>query len=445
MGSDSGATRRAAGLLLALTSLAILMGYLREVAIAATFGAGRVTDAYFVVLALVAALTDLIPGAALLTSLVPVLAPLAAKADTAAIRRTIVTIMACILAGTTVFLAAVISDLAPAVVALIAPGFDAATSQSAIVLAGGLAWLLPLQAMLLLFTLALNAHGHFLLAASMPSISNAIFAAILVVLGATHGEYTLLIAALAGPAVAVSILAVQLVRMRLLGFGGTADAGAALRRIWRLARPTLLTVGIGSGTGLLMASHLLLRRYGSQFGPGSVSALNYAFRIYEVPVSLVANVAATLALPAIATLHDQALGGEILRQCRNILVWEFILLLPASLIAFAEAPFLVDFLFRHGRFSGADAALTSDALRGFAPAILFEAGFVVFYRVFYAIHRPLIPVGVSLATLASLVLALEIFGDQGVAVLAYCLSASFALALAMILFAMKTTLGRRER
>ncbi len=75
------------------------------------------------------------------TAIAPGPALMFAKADTAAIRRTIVTIMACILAGTTVFLAAVISDLAPAVVALIAPGFDAATSQSAIVLAGGLAWL----------------------------------------------------------------------------------------------------------------------------------------------------------------------------------------------------------------------------------------------------------------------------------------------------------------
>ena len=431
---------RVAGLV-ALAALAILTGYMREAGIAAAFGAGRTADAYFAVLLLVTILVDLLPGAALLTSIVPALAPLALDAATAGVRRTVVTVTACILGVTTILLSAAVLHLMPVALRLISPGFDAESARSALSLAEGLVWLLPLQATVLLFTLTLNAHGRFALAAAMPALSNGIFAGVLAISGA-EGERTLSVAALLGPAVAVLILGGWLCHLRLLGLRRHVPSAEVLRQIWQLARPTLLTVGIGSSTGLLMLAHMLLRREGSHFGPGGISALGYAFRIYEVPISLFANVAATLALPAISSLHGRASGDEIVNRCRQLLLWGAVLLVPAAAIAFFEAPLLVDLLFSGGQFSDADAALTADALRGFAPAILLEAAIVVSYRIFYALRRPLVPVVLSGVTLAALALALFLFGGGGVMAIAYCLSVSFAVTLATILIAWRTHVRR---
>jgi putative peptidoglycan lipid II flippase len=204
----------------------------------------------------------------------------------------------------------------------------------------------------------------------------------------------------------------------------------------------LLTLGLGSSTGLVMVAHLLLRRYGSGFGPGAISALGYAYRIYEVPVSLAANTAAVLVLPTAARLAAGGGAGEIARLCRNLILWGLILLLPAAIIAATLPSFLVELLLRRGRFSLDDAALTATALAGFAPAILFEAGFVVLYRIFYALQRPLVPVVISLATLAAEALLLRAAaGWGGFPLLPYLLSASFALTLALLVAMLRRQLG----
>src|SRR5690349_18043478 len=69
--------RRISTALVLLMLANALASYLREMMVAALFGASAATDAYFSAYTLVTTASDLILGAALLTSGVPVVAPLA--------------------------------------------------------------------------------------------------------------------------------------------------------------------------------------------------------------------------------------------------------------------------------------------------------------------------------------------------------------------------------
>lgn len=408
--------------LVGLTALSILTGYLREACIAAWIGAGRTADSYFLAMSIVTTMVDLLPGAALLSSIVPVLAPLVRDDASVTIRRAVVTTVAGVLGAATIGLALAIVCLVPLAAQLMAPGFNA----------GGLAWYVPLQAMAIFFTLVLNAHQRFILAATMPVLGNILFVATLTSFGKTDAGHGVMVATLLGPAAAVAILGTALLRARLLAHVGFADARPELMEIWRLARPSLLSLGIGSSIGLVIVCHLLLRSYSLQLGPGAVSALTYAFRLYEVPVSLVANVAATAALPMFSALHGQVSDAAILRRVRTLILWGGALLLPVAFAVFVAAPVIVELLFKRGQFSDADVARTAEALQGFAPAIVLEATIVVLYRVAYALRRPFTPVFFSGAVLAILFLLLAMFGRAGTQALALCFSASLAISLIAI-------------
>jgi len=436
--------RRSSIALVSVTVLNLGASYLREMLVAATYGASAVTDAYFSGLTFVMTLADLLLSAALLTSFVPVLAPLVAKAgDTLARRRkllltvTLATLAAGLVIGALAWLA-----MGPVMEALL-PGADAATQVLAQDYGRHLVWLLPILSLMLLFSLTLNAHGEFALPALSWPVMNLTFVALVALFGHPGDGGVLTLAAVLGPLAGALLLAARLVYLGLLWFEKPSFRSEDARLVWRLAKPMLMTLGLGSSVGLLMVSHLILRRYASGFGEGAVSALGYAFRIYEVPVTLAANTAGILLLPAAAKLHAAEERERIAAICRNALLWGTILLAPAAVVAWVEADWIIEILLRRGQFSIFAAALTADALRGFAAAILFEAALVVLYRIFYGMRRPLLPVAASLASLLSLILFLQLARASGTFVLVPAsLSTSFAVGLLVLLVVMGREMGR---
>ena len=68
-------------ILFVVSFLGAISGYLRELALAATFGAGRYTDAYFVAASIPLVIGDLLIGSTLLASVIPVFSKLNAAPD----------------------------------------------------------------------------------------------------------------------------------------------------------------------------------------------------------------------------------------------------------------------------------------------------------------------------------------------------------------------------
>jgi len=431
-------------LLLAISILGAVSGYLRELSLASTFGASHSTDAYFIAFSIPTTVGDLLIGSALVASIVPTFTRISRGADGGERRSDLFALMAGLVLASGSILAVVGAWAMPQIISSLAPGFDPSTHALAVHYGRALVWLLPVNGLLLLCTQTLNASLIFVLPATSGFIANLMFFASVFLGHDSWGRDIVLLGAVSGPSL---MLAATLIRLRPLVRWRLGAISAAslplLKDAIRLARPVLITLGIGSGLGLLTLSHVLVRASSTTLGEGAASALSYAFRIYEAPITLLTSTAGVLILPAFANLYHDHDVAAIRRNARDLLGWTLPVLLPAAISVYLLAAPLVRLLFYHGRFGYDDMLSTIAALHAFTPAIVFETVFMILYRVFYALRRPGMAVGVSAASIASLLLMLTLLprGDS-VFVPALKLSTSFAVAAGASLFCVHQLLGR---
>jgi putative peptidoglycan lipid II flippase len=420
--------RRTSVALLVLGALGAVAGYAREIGIATLFGAGMVTDVYFVALSVPIVIGDLLVGSVLTAVIVPVFAGVSAPQQTLERQRLF---MASLITATgfAVLLALLAILFVPSIIGWLAPGFSTSAFDAACRATRYLIWLLPINAGLLVVTFALNSQRSFIVPGLTWLVANTLFVVTLLVLRGTLDNDVLLAAAMAGPAFMLCVNLAWAWRARLFrpvrpNFGSTAFREALL-----LGRPMLLTLGVGSGLGLLMFSHLLVRRFASHYGEGAVSAMSYAFRLYEVPISLITATVGTLLLPAFSDLHRRDEAEKLADATRRMIAWGFILLVPMAVFTAVEAELLVGLVFQWGHFHSGDVARTAQVLRGFSAAIVFEALFMVLFRALYSARRPETTAKIGFAALAALYFCLSISDLSGsLGIVALSLSLSFALA-----------------
>jgi putative peptidoglycan lipid II flippase len=419
-------------------------GYVRELVLASLFGAGAEMDAFYFSLALVLAVHDLVFAGALGASIVPLLHARNVEVASSVVER------ARIVVTSTLLVLVVAGGLAIAMWAamgplidLMAPRMSAQVRAETTAIATVLIWTLPAGALITLFTLVLNAHHRFALAAAVYLGNNLVFIVALAALAPALGARALPLAALAGPVLTLPPLIVALARLGLLRPVRPDLSRAFFQHFWRLARPLLLSLGIGSIGGLLMTSHLIIRAFAADFGEGAIAALGYAFRLYEVPLSLLANPAATLILPVVASFYAAGRFDEIGHTCRQLFLWGLIVLFPAAMVLWGGAELIVHALLQRGHFGAEAAQATAQALRAFAPALLMEATFVVFFRVFYALRLPNRTVMVSFVALASLVAFLTVVPKGIFFAVPLSLSAAFTVAAAVLVGLLVRHLGRQ--
>ena len=428
--------------LFAITVVVAATGYLRELVLARTFGAGIEMDAFYFSLGLIQAVHDLLFGATLIATIVPLLHRRESDvtgvgADPARFTVTIVLVIGLCASA----LAIALRMAMPALLDVLAPKMPPAVRVECLALSTVLVWLLPLNALTNVCVLVLNAHRRFILAGSAYLFINLTFVSVLLLVKPPAGANSLSMASVAGPLVLLPILGTSLARLGLLRLVRPDFSKKFFAPIWRQARPILLTCGIGGSLGLLMIAHLFVRSFAANSGEGSVAALGYAFRLYEVPLSLIANPAAVLMLPNIAIMYKAGNLAEIAKVSREILLAGIVVLFPAAVVTWITADFVVHVLLERGNFGPEAAQLTATALRGFAPAIVGEGIIVVFYRLFYAMHRPSRTVIVSCAALAALALLLVAFGSTSFLAVPLALSGGFLTGAAVLVYFLVREVG----
>ncbi len=428
--------------LILITAVTAATGYLREVMLARTFGAGTEMDAFYFTVALVQACQDLLFGATLTATIVPLLhrpdnGEPGTTYDPARFTLTVALTVA-LLAGA---LALLLRAALPYLIDVLSPAMSSTSRAQCLALSTVLVLLLPLNALTNLCALVHNAHHRFILPATVYIFSNLVFVGVVLLRGPAAGLSTLSIAAVAGPACFLPILAASLARLGLLRPLRPDFSRKFFAPFWRQARPILLTLGIGSSSGLLMIAHLFVRGFAASSSHGSIAALGYAFRLYEVPLSLLANPAAVLILPNVAVLYKAGRAVDIGEVGRQTLLAGLVVLFPAAIVTWMGADLIVHVLLQRGNFDAAAAQLTANALRGFAPAIVGEGIIVVFYRFFYAVHRPSRPVAVSGAVIVALLSLLFLFGNISFIAVPLALSGGFLVGALILVYFLAREIG----
>jgi putative peptidoglycan lipid II flippase len=147
------------------------------------------------------------------------------------------------------------------------------------------------------------------------------------------------------------------------------------------------------------------RFVGSSLAPGTISHLNYAQKVAQVPM-LIALLVCTVTFP---TLARNVAAGQLDAARRRLegdlrTVTALIFVSAAYLVVFA--PVIINVLLEHGAFGAADTAATSSIMRVYALGLFGHALVGVLSRPFFTGERPTwypaVAMGVGLALTAVL-------------------------------------------
>ncbi|WP_168166122.1 murein biosynthesis integral membrane protein MurJ [Bosea sp. PAMC 26642] len=369
----------------AATILSRLLGFARDVLIARLLGAGPVADAFLAALRLPNLVRRVLGEGGLNAPFVPLYLDVKAQRGNEAARG-FAGEAASYLALLLLALVGLGEMFAPWVVLGLAGGFAGEPDTLALA-ATYTRLMLPF---LLLTTLAamlaalLNAERRFALAALAPALMNAILVGTLIVLIARASE----------PAPAARWLA------SLVSLTGLAHLGLVLFGLRRIGwpKPSLrwspeMTRLVRTGGATLLAASsaqlvLLVATQIASIEPGSVAALYYADRVFQLPLGFVGVAMGTVMLSEMAAQsiqeRDAALG--------QALTLGLALALPAATALAALAEPIVSVLFEHGLFGAQDRLRTAAALAAFALGLPFAVISKVFGQVYFARQAPRLPV-----------------------------------------------------
>lgn len=215
-----------------------------------------------------------------------------------------------------------------------------------------------------LFSGVLNALGKFGAPAAAPVLLNVILIAAMGMAAA--------LAAPVGDALAIGVLAAGFAQVALVAtVARRMGYGLKLRRPrWSPGMKRLVTLGVpGALAGGVTQVNLLIGTVIASFYDGAVAWLNYADRIYQLPLGVVGVAIGVVLLPELSR-RVRADDGAGARQAFNRAAeFSMALTLPAAMALLVMPETVTSILFARGAFTAEDAAATAAALTLFAVGL----------------------------------------------------------------------------
>ena len=396
---------KSASLVSLLTLASRITGLVRELLMAATFGASALTDAFNVAFRIPNLLRRLFAEGAFSQAFVPVLAGVREKEGDDATRQLvnqIATVLAwaltvtCVLGvlGAPVLVWAMASGLSK-------EGFDAAVFMTR--------WMFPYIAFMSFVALSagiLNTWKRFAVPAATPVLLNV---AMIAAAGwgapwfATLGIEPIL--AMAGGVLLGGCLqlGVQIPALRRLGLLPRIGLRwSSLKAAWNhpgTRRVTTLMLPALLGVSVAQISLLINTQIASHLGAGSVSWLTYADRLMEFPTAMLGVALGVVLLPQLAA----AKAADDADRYSNLLDWGLrlvvLLAVPCAVALLTFAHPLVAVLYHYGAFTAADVQRTATALMGYGAGLIGLVAIKVLAPGFYARQDIRTPVMIAIGVL----------------------------------------------
>jgi putative peptidoglycan lipid II flippase len=384
-----------------MTLLSRLLGFARDLVIARAFGAGLMTDAFFVAFKLPNLLRRLFAEGAFSQAFVPILGEVRNRQGEAATKR-LVGDVATILSLALFAVTALGVLAAPVLVWVSAPGFADAPGKFALT-AALTRITFPYILFMALTAMAagiLNTWSRFALPAFTPCLLNLSFIG-MALFAAPYFDppiKALAWAVFLGGVLQLSIQVPALWRIGMLPRPASPKAAWAnpgVRRILALMGPAVLGVSVSQ------VSLLINTVFASFLASGSVSWLYYADRLMEFPAGMLGAALGTILLPSLSRANAKGEG----QRYATLLDWglrlTFLLALPAALaLAILAAP-LISTLFLHGAFTAHDVAETREALLAYSVGLAGMILVKVLAPGFYARQNIKTPVKIAIISLLS--------------------------------------------
>ena len=397
------------------TLLSRLLGFFRDVGIAAVLGAGALSDAYFVALQIPNLFRRLLAEGALNSAFVPMWMRI--RDESGGARRFGEEVLGTILVALAAF-AVLCVVFAPTVVALIAPGFgvEDARFADAVEFVRLSAPYVAVAALVAVSSSILNAEARVAAAAfGLVAFNGVMLVAVIAVvfLGPSRR---------AGDILSVAVVLAGLAQLLLVGTAlwrlpqrprrPIVSASANLRRFFAKAVPGVLAGGVPQ-------LKLIVGTMVASSSPSAVSWLYYANRLYELPLGVASVAIASALAPRIAASVRDGERAEIAAAQSRALEIALGLALPAAVAFAALSEPIAGALFERGAFGRQETAAVAAALTAISAGLPGHVLEKVLGAVSFAHQDTRTPMGAALAGLAvaaaMAVLLFPRYGHVGVA------------------------------
>ncbi len=388
---------KSAALVSGATLASRLLGLVREQVFAALFGAGMATDAFNVAFRIPNLLRDLFAEGAMSSAFVPTFTEeltLRGRASAFRLANVVMTMLA-VVTGALVLLGIATAD--PLVHAL-APGF--ARIPGKIELTVQLTRILMPFLMLIAVGAAATGVLNALSSFAVPALAPGMISVGMIVAGVTLVPVAKMLGQppIVGMAVGTVLGVLGQVLVHVPGFW---KEGYRPRPMWAprdpgVRRIVLLMVPATLGLAATQINLVVNTQIAAGLpGEGSVSWLNYAFRLMYVPIGVFGVAVSTVTLPAVSRAVALQDMPKMRQELAGALRLVAVLTLPATAGLIALAAPIIRVVYEHGHFTATDTRQTAAALVFYCVGLAAYSGVKVVVPTFYALKDTRTPVLVS--------------------------------------------------
>src|ERR1035437_2292119 len=381
-----------------MTLLSRILGFVRDFDIARIFGAGMLTDAFFVAFKLPNLFRRLFAEGAFSQAFVPILGEYKNKRGESEAKRLIDHV------ATLLFLILLVVTLigmlaAPLLVYISAPGFakDASKFALTVELTRVTFPYVLFMSLVALSGGVLNTWSRFAVPAFTPVLLNLSFIGMALFAAPYFGQPVMALgwAVFLGGALQLAFQIPSLKKIGMLPRLSFDWKDEGVRRILKLMAPAVL------GVSVAQISLLINTMIASFLGTGSVSWLYYADRLMEFPSGMLGAALGTILLPSLAKYHACRKFDDFSKLLDWGLRLTLLLAAPAALALAILAVPLIATLFHHGAFTTEDVFKTRDALVAYSVGLLGLILVKVLAPGFYARQNIKTPVKIALVALVA--------------------------------------------
>lgn len=396
-------------------------GLLREMVFAFFFGAGPALDAFIAAFRIPNLLRDLFAEGALSNAFVTVFSKKGAKEGDASAWELANRVMmfVFVLIGIVTLLGII---FAPWVVPVVASGFEGEKYEFTVLLTR---LLFPFILFVSLAAVAmgmLNSKGKFALPQSASTFFNITSIAVgltcaflfspeimkatwsYLVDGSARPETTWVEISRAITGMAIGTLVGGLVQW-WIQMPSLFKLGFRFRPKWNLKDPGLANVLKLTGPAIIggaavQVNVLVNTNFASYLADGSISWLNYAFRLMQFPIGVFGVSVALATTPAIARLVAQKDFQGFKKTLRESTQMALFLCIPSAIGLIALSYPVLSLIYEHGQFTSFDTQQSSYALMAYAVGLCFYAMIKIYQPAFLAFNDAKTPMLIAMASIA---------------------------------------------
>jgi putative peptidoglycan lipid II flippase len=167
----------------------------------------------------------------------------------------------------------------------------------------------------------------------------------------------------------------------------------ALIKVLKLTGPAII------GGAAVQVNVLVNTYFASYLSHGSISYLNYSFRLMQFPLGVFGVAIAVASAPALAKMIAKKDTKSFVKTIQSSIQMSLFLSIPSAVGLIVLSDPIISLIYEHGHFSHADTLQTSYALMAYAFGISAYSLIKIYQPAYLAFHDAKTPMMVSLASI----------------------------------------------